>query len=82
MFLYSVRYPPVEPGSPGLGVGAHKDGGGLTLLAQDNTGGLQVQNWSGEWINVEPKAYALVINVGQVMYVHHIFTTRIEILIL
>ncbi|KAI5478319.1 oxidoreductase,Oxoglutarate/iron-dependent oxygenase family [Pseudohyphozyma bogoriensis] len=62
-----VQYPPVKPGDPGLGVGAHKDGGGITLLAQDNTGGLQVQRWDGEWVGVEPKPYALVINVGQVI---------------
>ncbi|GAA5963613.1 hypothetical protein JCM21900_000306 [Sporobolomyces salmonicolor] len=62
-----VRYPPVAPGTEGLGVGAHKDGGGITLLAQDQTGGLQVQRWDGEWIDVEPRAHDLVINVGQVI---------------
>ncbi|GAA5898320.1 hypothetical protein JCM5296_001341 [Sporobolomyces johnsonii] len=62
-----VRYPPVPSGVQGLGVGAHKDGGGITLLAQDQTGGLQVQTWAGEWIDVEPRAHDLVINVGQVI---------------
>lgn len=64
-----VQYPPMREGDDGLGVGAHKDGGGLTLLAQDQTGGLQVQLWTGEWIDVEPIPYALVINVGQVVCV-------------
>lgn len=41
----------------------------MTLLAQDQTGGLQVQLWTGEWIDVEPIPYALVINVGQVVCV-------------
>lgn len=64
-----VRYPPVsnELASSNLGVGAHKDGGGLTLLAQDNVGGLEVQNWEGKWLGVEPKEGTLVINVGQVI---------------
>ncbi|BGP47350.1 hypothetical protein JCM10450v2_003202 [Rhodotorula kratochvilovae] len=62
-----VQYPPVREGDDGLGVGAHKDGGGLTLLAQDATGGLQVQLWDGEWVGVEPRPYELVINVGQVI---------------
>ncbi|BGP07298.1 hypothetical protein JCM10049v2_003129 [Rhodotorula toruloides] len=62
-----VQYPPIKPGEEGAGVGSHKDGGGITLLAQDQTGGLQVQTWEGEWVGVEPVPYALVINVGQVI---------------
>lgn len=62
-----VRYPPVTAQEDGLGVGEHRDGGGLTLLAQDNSGGLQVQLWDGQWIDVPPVNYALVINVGQVL---------------
>ncbi|KAL7341733.1 hypothetical protein BJY59DRAFT_719876 [Rhodotorula toruloides] len=62
-----VQYPPIKPGEEGAGVGSHKDGGGITLLAQDQTGGLQVQTWEGEWIGVGPVPYALVINVGQVI---------------
>jgi len=68
-----VRYPPVREGEDedegALGVGAHKDGGALTLLAQDATGGLQVQLWDGEWVGVEPRGYELVVNVGQVVCV-------------
>ncbi|GAA6014322.1 hypothetical protein JCM11491_005038 [Sporobolomyces phaffii] len=65
--LKVVRYPPVEAGEKGFGVGAHRDGGGLTLLAQDESGGLQVQTWDGAWIDVPPVPHALVINVGQVL---------------
>lgn len=66
-----VRYPAEEEGETGgsLGVGAHKDGGGLTLLAQDSVGGLEVQRWDGIWVPVEPVPYSLVINVGQVLSV-------------
>ncbi|GJN89565.1 hypothetical protein Rhopal_002552-T1 [Rhodotorula paludigena] len=62
-----VQYPPVRAGDEGLGVGAHRDGGGITLLAQDQTGGLQVQLFDGQWIDATPIPYALVINVGQVI---------------
>ena len=62
-----VSYPPSDPNT-GQGCGAHCDGGGLTLLAQDSSGGLQVQRWdTGEWIDVVPRKYDLVVNVGQVM---------------
>lgn len=65
----TVSYPPSPPGTQGLGVGAHKDGGGLTILAQDDSGGLQVQRSdNGVWCDVEPRGDGvLVINVGQVI---------------
>jgi isopenicillin N synthase-like dioxygenase len=50
-----ARYPPVEAGQAGLGVGVHKDRGGLTLLAQDGTGGLEVQLWDVRWVGVGSK---------------------------
>lgn len=74
-----VQYPPIKPGEDGKGVGAHKDGGGITLLAQDQTGGLQVQTWEGEWIGVEPVPYTLVINVGQVMSVFALPSPLLEV---
>lgn len=72
--LKVVRYPPLPSTSVGiLGVGPHKDGGALTLLAQDMCGGLEVQMWDGKWVGVEPRQNGLVINVGQVMYVAGVF---------
>jgi len=45
------RYPPARPG--GWGVGEHTDYGLLTLLAQDDLGGLQVRTDDG-WIDAPP----------------------------
>lgn len=48
------------------GVGPHKDTGLLTLLWQDNNGGLQVETDEG-WIGVAPLEDAFVINIGEVL---------------
>ncbi|POO03042.1 Oxoglutarate/iron-dependent dioxygenase [Trema orientale] len=53
-----------------LGVGQHKDIGVLTVLAQDDVGGLQVRRKiDGEWISVKPTPDAYIVNVGQIMQV-------------
>lgn len=46
----------------------HSDAGALTLLLQDDVGGLQVAH-DGDWINVEPTPGALVVNTGDMMQV-------------
>ncbi|CAI7612659.1 unnamed protein product [Penicillium bialowiezense] len=62
--LKFVKYPQSPENSQG--VGPHKDSAGLfTFLSQDNTGGLQVLNKSGEWIDVPPIEGSLVVNIQQ-----------------
>ena len=58
------RYPPAAPG--GWGVGEHTDYGLLTLLAQDDVGGLQVRTDAG-WIEAPPIPGTLVCNVGDML---------------
>ena len=57
-------YPPTAPES--WGVGEHTDYGLLTLLAQDDAGGLEVKSRSG-WVDVPPLAGALVCNIGDML---------------
>ena len=63
-----LRYPP-QPGAGGnlLGAGAHTDWGGITILAQDEVGGLEVRNVAGEWIAGPPVEGSFVINIGEMM---------------
>jgi len=48
-------------------LGYHTDPGVLTLLLQDDTGGLQTQSCDGEWIDVPPRPGTIVVNLGDCM---------------
>ncbi|POO03035.1 Isopenicillin N synthase [Trema orientale] len=64
------HYPPCPSPHLALGVGRHKDGGAVTVLAQDDVGGLEVRRKSdGEWIRVKPTPDAFIINVGDIIQV-------------
>lgn len=66
--LRYLHYPPSgNPEEGQLGAGAHTDYGTITLLFQDNNGGLQVQNTRGDWVDATPIEGALVINTGDLM---------------
>jgi isopenicillin N synthase-like dioxygenase len=62
------HYPPATASEPseGWGVGEHTDYGLLTMLAQDDVGGLQVRSATG-WIDVPADPDALVCNVGDML---------------
>jgi isopenicillin N synthase-like dioxygenase len=73
------HYPPCPSPQLALGVGRHKDGGALTVLAQDEVGGLEVKRKTdGEWIRVRPKTNAYIINVGDIMQVIPLFILYIN----
>lgn len=65
-----LSYPP-QPGGPkderSFGAGAHTDCGCLTILAQDDVGGLAAKNSAGQWIAADPIPGALICNVGDMM---------------
>jgi isopenicillin N synthase-like dioxygenase len=51
-----------------LGVNHHTDAGAITLLLQDEQPGLEVLH-DGAWHLVEPRADALVVNIGDIVQV-------------
>jgi isopenicillin N synthase-like dioxygenase len=50
-----------------FGVGAHTDSGYLSILLQDDVGGLQVQNGDGDWIDAPPLPGCMVVNLGEML---------------
>lgn len=50
------------------GLTHHEDANCITLVIQDDTGGLQVRK-DGEWIPVVPVEGAIVVNIGDVIQV-------------
>ncbi|MDC0246715.1 2OG-Fe(II) oxygenase [Deltaproteobacteria bacterium] len=64
-----IHYPPQSEdlGEEQFGVAPHTDYGCLTLLWQDQVGGLEVQNREGEWVTAHPIDNTLVVNVGDLL---------------
>ncbi|MEM7215434.1 MAG: 2-oxoglutarate and iron-dependent oxygenase domain-containing protein [Pseudomonadota bacterium] len=64
-----LHYPPQEGmiDESVMGIGAHTDYGNLTILAQDDVGGLQVLNRDGVWVEGPPIEGCFVINIGDLV---------------
>src|SRR5271165_3685755 len=61
-----LQLPAVPPGFSGWGVGEHTDYGLLTLLAQDDSGRLQIAAPEG-WTDAPPVPGTFVANIGDVL---------------
>ncbi|GLJ54730.1 hypothetical protein SUGI_1175610 [Cryptomeria japonica] len=63
-------YPPCPAPELALGVGRHKDAGAVTLLHQDEVGGLEVKRKdNGHWLPAQPVPKSFVVNVGDCIQV-------------
>lgn len=68
-YLRVNNYSPPEtldlPETEGLGM--HTDMSCITILFQDEIGGLQVRSKGGEWMDIAPNEGTLVVNIGDLL---------------
>lgn len=64
-----IYYPPqpADSGQEQFGVAPHTDYGCLTLLYQDEVGGLQVFGKARQWLTAHPIAGTYVVNIGDLL---------------
>jgi len=71
LILFRIFNYPSQPIPEGLnvqwGVGEHTDYGLLTILSQDDIGGLQVRSQKGGWIQAPPIPGTFVCNLGDML---------------
>jgi isopenicillin N synthase-like dioxygenase len=69
-FLRMLYYPPQPPLTPEdvFGSAPHTDYGFITLLVQDEVGGLQVRNINGDWVDAPYMPGAFVMNAADILH--------------
>lgn len=65
--LKIIRYPGRDITGSDQGVGAHKDGGLVTVLLQDRVDGLRVRTDDGVWLGAPPIPGTFVVNTGELL---------------
>jgi isopenicillin N synthase-like dioxygenase len=68
-FLRLLHYPPQAANAPddAFGSAPHTDYGFVTILAQDEVGGLEVRTSAGDWIAAPPIPGTFVVNVADML---------------
>ena len=69
-FMRLVNYPPYEKNEKESmlnGIGAHADYGFLTILLQDEIGGLEIKNSENEWVSAPIVRGTFLINIGSMI---------------
>ena len=69
-YMRISNYPPYEKKQEeniGDGIGSHIDYGFLTILLQNNIGGLEIKNFNNEWIKAPIIPGTFLINIGHMI---------------
>jgi isopenicillin N synthase-like dioxygenase len=67
LLLKLIHYQVPPGGVSRSGVAPHVDFSWITLLLQDNVGGLEARTPDGMWLAVPPAVGALVVNIGEIL---------------
>jgi len=81
LMLLGHYYPPCPQPELTVGLPKHADSDFLTVLLQDQIGGLQVLH-QDHWVDVPPTPGALVVNIGdllQASYISFVFLLQSDI---
>lgn len=67
--LRLIHYPPSPRTRPEdlFGIHPHTDYGFLTILAQDDVGGLQIRNVDGGWVDAPYRPECFILNIGDIL---------------
>jgi isopenicillin N synthase-like dioxygenase len=67
--LRLLHYPqqPADPPNGQKGAGAHSDIGAITLLLQDDAGGLQIWDERQGWVHAPPRPGAYIVNLADLI---------------
>ncbi|RVW41949.1 Gibberellin 20-oxidase-like protein [Vitis vinifera] len=66
-YLRINNYSPPESTKEVEGLGMHTDMSCITIVYQDEIGGLQVRSKEGKWMDINPCEGTLVVNIGDLM---------------
>jgi isopenicillin N synthase-like dioxygenase len=74
------NYPKQPHQTTDWGVGEHTDMGFLTILLQDNLGGLEVRDRHGHWLKAPPMDGTFIINIGDMLqhWTHGIYKATLH----
>lgn len=67
VLLKLIHYLPPPDGQPRSGVASHVDFSWITLLLQDDAGGLSACTPEGRWQDIPPMPGTLIVNLGEIL---------------